>query len=176
MRRAVLLSALLVTVGSAQELRWGIQAHGTFPKGEMAKELDDATGLGGGIHMLVDLGGLSAFRPKAEVLAFKAGANAAGVDTRIEGRRFGVDYLFFPAETTVAGFYLLAGVDYTRWETQHTLAGSSQRETHGAWGGELGGGYQFNRLLGMEVSAFQSRFRPGQGVAKGLSLGLTLRY
>ncbi len=176
MRRAVLLSALLATAGSAQELRWGIQAHGTFPKGELAKALDDATGLGGGLHMLVDFGGISALRPKVEVLAFKAGANAVGVDTRIEGRRFGVDYLFFPQETTISGFYLFVGGDYTRWETEHTSAGISQRETHGSWGGSMGGGYQFNRLLGMELSAFQSRFQPGAGVAKGLSLGVTLRY
>ena len=176
MRRAVLLSALLATVGSAQELRWGIQAHGTFPKGELAKELDDATGLGGGLHMVVDFGGVNALRPKVEVLAFKAGANAAGMDTRVEGRRFGVDYLFFPAESTTSGFYLVAGLDYTHWETEHTLAGTSLRETHGDWGGGFGGGYQFNGLLGIELTAFQSRFRRDQGVAKGISLGLTLRY
>ncbi|HJW32478.1 MAG TPA: hypothetical protein VJ505_03840 [Holophagaceae bacterium] len=176
MRRAVLLSALLATVGSAQEIRWGLQAHGTFPKGDLAKELDDATGLGGGLHMLVDFGGISAIRPKVEVLAFKMGRNASGTDTRVEGRRFGVDYLFFPAESTTSGFYLLAGLDYTRWETEHTSAGGYLRATHGALGGELGGGYQFNRLVGLELSAFQSKFQSNLGAAKGITLGVTLRY
>ncbi len=176
MRRAVLLTALLATFGSAQEVRWGLQAHGTFPKGDLAEALDDATGLGGGIHMLLDFGGLQALRPKVEVLAFKTGADASGLDTRINGRRAGVDYLFFPAESTTGGCYIFIGVDYTRWETERTGGTALVRETHGAWGGELGGGYQFNRMLGLELSAFQSRFRADPAVAKGISLGITLRY
>ncbi|HJV90458.1 MAG TPA: hypothetical protein VJ623_09150 [Holophagaceae bacterium] len=175
MRRAVLLSVLLATFGSAQEVRWGLQVFGSFPKGDLAKELDDATGFGGGLHLLLDFGGPHALRPKAEVLTFKTGVGASGLDTRVEGRRFGVDYLFFPEESTTEGFYLLVGGDYTHWETQHTGM-ATLRDTHGAWGGELGAGYQFNRLVGIEFSAFQSRFQESLGVAKGLSLGVTLRY
>ncbi len=176
MRCAALLSVLLALPAPAQEFRWGIQAHGTFPTGDLAKALDDATGFGGGLHLFVAYPGPHALRARADFLAFKNGHDSTGLDTRITGTRVGVDYLFFPEENPQAGFYLLVGGDYTRWRTESTATGVDLKEHHGAWGGQMGAGFQFNGRFGIEFSGFQSRFRSAQGRAKGITLGVTLRY
>jgi hypothetical protein len=176
MRPAALLFLLLVLPASAQEFRWGIQAQGTFPTGDLAKALDDATGFGGGLHLFVANPGPHALRARADFMTFKNAHDTTGLDTRVTGTRIGGDYLFFPEENPQSGLYLLVGGDYTRWRTESTGIGVDVTERHGAWGGQLGAGFQFNSRVGIELSGFQSRFRSGSGRAKGISLGLTLRY
>lgn len=176
MRRALVLLPLLAVGAQAQELRWGFQAGATFPKGDLARALEDATGFGGGLHLLADFSGPHALRGRFEAVTFKRSQDALGADARLTAVRLGADYLFFLQGGTLSGPYLAAGLDHTWWRFERTAPGMEQTETKGALGGSLGVGYQFTRLLGLELGGFTSRFRSTDGAARGLTLAITFRY
>lgn len=176
MRRACLLLPLLAVGARAQELRWGFQAGATFPKGDLAKALADATGFGGGLHLLADFSGPHALRGRFEVATFKKGQDPTGSDARLTAARLGADYLFFFQGSPSSGPYLAAGVDHTWWRMEVTGPGFDRTDTKGAFGGSAAVGYQFTRLLGLELGAFASRFRDTDGAARGLTLVITFRY
>ena len=176
MRRALVLLPLLAVGARAQEFRWGFQAGATFPQGDMAKALDDATGFGGGLHLLADFSGPHALRGRFEAVTFKQGQDALGADARLTGVRLGADYLWFMEGSAGGGPYLAAGLDHTWWRYEVTAPGLDHTDTKGALGGSLALGYQFTRMFGLELEGFTSRFRSDAGAARGLTLVVTFRY
>ena len=176
MRRACLLLPLLVAGARCQDLRWGFQAGAAFPQGDLARALDDATGFGGGLHLLADFSGPHALRGRFEAVTFKKGQDAAGADARLTAVRLGADYLYFFQGGTASGPYLSAGLDHTWWRMEATAPGFDRTDTKGAFGGSVALGYQFTRRLGLEAGGFASRFRDSDGAARGFTLAITFRY
>ncbi len=176
MRRIFALLPLLALGARAQDLRWGFQAGATFPKGDLARALEDATGFGGGLHLLADFSGPHAARARFEATTFKRGQDALGADARLTAVRLGADYLCFLQGGVGSGPYLVAGLDHTWWRLETTSPGLDRTDTRGALGASLGLGYQFTRWLGAEAGTFSSRFRDRDGAARGLTLAITFRY
>ena len=176
MKFALLLMALLASPIQAQEFHWGVHFGPVVPVGDLAKVTGTTPGLGGDLHLLIDFGGAHALRARLGGMNFSSVTDSGGGRQKVQATSGAFDYLWFADDTSASGFYLLCGADWTRWRTDHSgiFVGAAQ-ETQDSLGGTFGFGYQFTRVVGVEASFFQSRFRQTQGSANGIMVGFSYR-
>ncbi|MBK8726165.1 MAG: porin family protein [Holophagaceae bacterium] len=187
------LGLVLVTGAglSAQDVRFGVQASGNAPLGDLKDAVDSKPGLGAGAHLTWNLGGGHVIRPRFDYLFFpENGAYAAdgyGVSAngkyKVSDLSVGVDYLYF-LEGKDEGLYLTAGLGLHRWTVDYdytvrignvTSSGSESDSTNKA-GFAVGAGYNFNRSFGAEVRFTTTKFGKNEGSANALQAGVTFRF
>lgn len=115
--RLPLALALMTALGSVEALaeapRFGVQAHGSLPFGDLKEAVDSKPGVGAGAHMTFDLGGGHQLRPRFDAVFFPEGTRDA-VKTKARDLGLGADYLYFPGGRP-GGFYLTAGLGLHHW-------------------------------------------------------------
>jgi hypothetical protein len=176
---------------SAQDVRFGVQAHGNAPLGDLKDAVDSKPGFGAGVHLTWNLGGGHAIRPRLDYIFFpENGAYAAdgyGVSAsgkyKVSDLAVGVDYLYF-IEGKDEGLYLTAGLGLNRWKVDYdysvrignvTTSGSESDSTNKA-GFAVGAGYNFNRSFGAEIRYTTTKFGKDEGSANAIQAGVTFRF
>lgn len=161
------VSVLLAQGASArkpvlEDYRYGLQGGLVFPASDTFKYFSDKKmgfSIGGQVtrdlktpvqrlRARVDL----TFLPKASVRSM-AGSGRIEDDT-ITGIAVGLDYLHF-IEDKPLGFFLAGGLTLSNWKQDSSLTGA---ETSTNPGVAVGGGWQFDRNLGIEARATWSRW------------------
>lgn len=177
-----MLKILLVAVPvfapiQAQELRYGVQIHVSSPMGDLKTAVDSKPGLGGGVHMTVDLGQGHVLRPRLDYLAFPD-ATVYSAKNRVNELSLGVEYLYMLEGRT--GFYVLGGLSGNKWkfDEESTVSGTFSTSTT-KLGYALGAGFAFNETLNLEVrfttTQLDSRSVSNQN-ANAFELGALYRF
>ena len=168
----------------AEDPRFGIQAHGSFPIGDLKDKVDSKAGAGLGVHATLDLGQGHVIRPRADYTFFPE-ATFPMATNKIKNLSAGVDYLYF-LNRKPEGLYLTTGLSFNHWNVDSSYAasggypaGSSTFSSNKA-GYAFGAGFNFNTTFGAELRYLTSRqIRLGQGFdtpASMLQAGVTLRF
>ncbi len=177
MRRVLLLFPLLMAVGQAQELRWGMHAIGSTSSKDLALLTHDATGFGMGMHAFISDAGSEALRMRFEGQVFPA-SDEKGIKTRVyEGALTG-DWLHYFSGRTESGPYSVLSMGFGHWRTR--IEDSTQvlvAEHKNSFLASGGLGWQLGRTFGLEAQAWwANHFRENSGKAQGYSAILTIRF
>ncbi len=176
---------------SAQEVRFGLQANGNAPLGDLKDAVDSKPGLGIGAHLTWNLGGGHVIRPRVDYLFFPENSAYAAADYgvsasgkyKVNDLSGGVDYLYF-LEGKDEGFYLTAGLSVNRWKVDYdytvrignVTSSASASDTTTKGGFAVGAGWNFNRSFGAEVRFTSTKFGKGDGSANAVQAGVTFRF
>jgi len=155
------------------ETSFGLQAIVSQPLGELRTLTGDGMGFGIGAHLLVDLGGGRAVRPRLDYLSYPGRVGYF----RMEQFSGGADYLYFREGKTSHGTYLVAGagVASNNYQTFQPSFARAYTNPYVA----LGAGYQLNGSWGIEVRYKSSRYTDQAGYASpvnALGLAATIRF
>ncbi len=167
---------LLVLVGSvavlqAQDVRYGLQAHGNLPMGDLKEAADSKAGFGGGAHMTIDFGDGHMLRPRLDYVVYpenKAFGGAASVKSKVNDASLGLDYIYdFGGKD--GGFYLTAGLAWHRWKAEYDYAvlvggitvSNRTSSTSSKAGAAAGAGFNFNPSFGVEARYVATKFQQG---------------
>lgn len=141
---------------TAQDLKYGLQAHVTLPLGDLKDTVDSKPGIGLGAHMTVDFGQGHVLRPRVDFIAFPD-ATVFDVKNKVNNLSLGADYLYvFEGKT---GFYVLGGLAVNRWKVDAELPGIGPLTvTTTKLGYALGGGFAFNEQVSAELRYSASQY------------------
>ena len=174
------LTALLAAgpFASAQELRYGVQAHVSLPVGDLKDAVDSKPGLGLGAHLTVDLGQGHVLRPRLDYVAFPDANVFEGVKNKMSDLSFGVDYLFQVEGAT--GFYVTGGLSAHRWNAEVEVSGLGTFSSNTTKLGYAAGvGYAFNANVNAEARFTTTKFTTrtvSDENANALQLGVLYRF
>ena len=119
------------------------------PTQDLATALDSKTGLGLGIHWLHRHGFQHTSRTRLDWNVWGQGPAVQGVKTQVSNYHLAFDHLYHFQDRD-KGAYLVGGLGAVRWFTEHETSLAATRSHTTKLGVTAGGGYQFNRNLGLE--------------------------
>ena len=149
---ALITAALIAPVLSAQESpRFGLQAGINIPQGDLSDAVDSKLGLNVGGHMMLDFRGGHMLRPRVDYTWFPE-YNVGGASIKFSNLSLGADYLYF-VDGKPEDFYFTGGLALVQWKAEV----NSASETTNKLGLAIGGGYQFNKTVGVELRYLKSK-------------------
>lgn len=168
--------ALAASLARAEDPRFGVQAHGNVPTGDLKDAVDSKLGVGGGAHVTFDLGDGHMIRPRIDYTFFPE-ATVSAIRNKVNDLSLGADYLYFISGKT-EGLYLTGGLSFNHWKVDVTAAGISSSDTSNKPGFAAGLGYNFNASFGAEVRLITSKYASGTKdfTASAIQAGVTLRF
>lgn len=153
-----LFAAALTISGSAQaqEIHYGFNVGMSMPQGDLKKDMNNKIGYTVGFWVPIEFNGGHTIRPRVDF----SSVNATVTDPyyhfvdgthKVTTTTFGADYLYNINGKAGDGFYILAGVGYskTQWVSDATWDNSSTGISAIAFG--VGIGYEFTPMLGAEL-------------------------
>lgn len=150
-----LVAASLAMPATAQDLRFGVQAHASLPMGDLKDAVDSKAGIGVGLHLTVDFGQGHVLRPRLDYVAFPD-ATVYSVKNRVNDLSLGADYLYMIEGRT--GCYVLGGLSANRWKFDAEVGGLSFSTSTTKLGYALGTGYAFNENVSLELRFTATKF------------------
>ena len=147
----------LGTCASAQELRYGVQAHLSLPSGDLKEAVDNKAGLGLGAHLTLDFGQGHLLRPRFDYTAYPDATVFDGISNKMDVLSLGVDYLYQLEGST--GFYVTGGLAANRWKSEVEISGLGTFSSNTTKLGYAAGvGYAFNAQVSAEARLTSTKF------------------
>jgi hypothetical protein len=116
--RPFLFSVLVGTAGFAQSADFGIQVGGAIPTGDIAKPVDHAWGLTGGLQARMGFSGGHAIVPRADYAQFSGTVD--GIKCKESVFTLGVDYNYYFSRRIGDGLYVGGGLGYLQKKETYT--------------------------------------------------------
>jgi opacity protein-like surface antigen len=178
LRHTLPLLALVAAPAFAQGVHFGLQAGISLPQGDVKDAVDSKMGLSIGLNLGVELNGGHVLRPRLDYTSTKGTPADLGIDHTVTTTAIGADYNYFVSGKAAEGFYLIGGLGFATTKSELSAFGMSVSESKSAMSLALGGGYQFNSLVGMELR--YTTTKPdfdGESIKNdAINLGVTFRF
>lgn len=178
---ALVTAGLFAPQASAEDIKWGGQVTVSIPGGKTgdAQHLDGKPGFGLGVHAFIHLKEGHALVPRFDYILYSNSSPdpnhwAPGVELKNRLMLLGADYQYHFAGKPGQGFYALAGLAYG--DMQYKLEGHGGSLDYSSSKPVLavGGGYQFNPKVGLELRYLNASFEPNGVSMSAPSLNATL--
>jgi len=180
MRLRYLLPALALVAAPAfaQDAHFGLQGGISMPQSDAKDFVDSKMGYGLGIHVAFDLKGGHMVRPRLDYVT-TSGSIIAGVDTKVVTTTLGVDYNYYISGKATEGFYLIAGLGFSKTKLEISAPGyGSADDDKTALAMAFGCGYQFTPMVGADLR-YTTTEPSDNGVKfknEAINIGVTFRF
>jgi hypothetical protein len=150
LRNILPLVALLAAPAFAQA-SFGLSLGVSKPMGDAKDFVDSKMGFTFGANVGIDMKGGHVLRPRLDLTQAKNDWGS-GVESKISTTTLGLDYNYFVSGKATEGFYVIAGLGYSKTKAEMSISGfGSADDSASALGMALGMGFRFTPLVGADL-------------------------